>query len=160
MVDSDQGKPGSGLEVVASELDESTHAELRVLYQDSTISVRFARERQWKLVGAALLLDAAIVAIPHLVDISELAAKLLVLTGFLISASAIYLLIIYQVWQNAELRRMRRISNRFSNVFAQLGGAGAAREGKLNGYIVLFFLIAALVLGNALAVLLLSRFYL
>ena len=149
----------SGGDIGASELDELTHAELLMLYQDSTVSVRFARERQWKLVGAALLLDTAVVAIPQLVDVSTFAAKLLVLASFLIGASVIYILIVYQVWQNAELRRMQTIGSRFSSVFAELGGRNAAREGKLHGYILLFFMIAAIGLGNALAVLLLSRFY-
>ena len=154
----DREESGGGIS--ASELDERTHAELLMLYRDSTVSVRFARERQWKLVGAALLLFAAVVAIPEMVDISTLAARALVLASFLISASGIYVLIVYQVWQNAELRRMQTIGGRFSNVFAELGGRKAAREGKLHGYIILFFMIAAIMLGNALAVLLLSRFYL
>ncbi len=153
-------REGSGGGISASELDELTHAELLMLYRDSTVSVRFARERQWKLVGAALLLFAAIVAIPELVEVSTFAAKGLVLAGILIGASAIYVLVVYQVWQNAELRRMETIGSRFSNIFAELGGRNAAREGKLHGYIILFFMIAAIGLGNALAVLLLSRFYL
>ena len=154
----DREESGSGIS--ASELDELTHAELLMLYRDSAVSVRFARERQWKLVGAALLLDTAVVAIPQLVDVSTFAAKLLVLISFLIGASIIYILIVYQVWQNAELRRMQTIGGRFSNVFAQFGGANAAGERKLHGYIILFFMIAGIALGNALAVLLLSRFYL
>ncbi len=153
----DREESGGG--IGASELDERTHAELLVLYRDSTDSVRFARERQWKLAAAALPLFAAVVAIPELVVISTFAAQGLVLAAFLISASAIYVLIVYQVWQNAELRRMQTIGARFSNIFAQLGGRNAAREGKLHGYIILFFMIAAIALGNALAVLLLSRFY-
>ena len=153
-------REGSSSDISASELDELTHAELLMLYQDSAVSVRFARERQWKLVGAALFLFAAIVAVPELVDISPFGAKGLVLAGFLIGASAIYVLVVYQVWQNAELRRMQTIGGRFSNIFAQLGGHNAAREGKLHGYIILFFMIAAIGLGNTLVVLLLSRFYL
>jgi len=98
--------------------------------------------------------------VPELVDISTFATKGLVLASFLIGAGAMYLLIVYQVWQNTELRRMQEIGARFSNVFTQLGGTDAAREGRLHGYIVLFFMIALIVLGNALAVLLMSRHYL
>lgn len=156
MADEDQA--GSG--VTPSELDESTHAELCVLYQDSGMSVRSARERQWKLVGGALLLFAVTVAVPEVVAISAWAAKALVLASFLISAGAIYLLIVYQVWQNTELRRMQEIATRFSNIFSELGGRSAAREGRLHGYIVLFFMIALIALGNALAVLLMARYYL
>ncbi len=158
MADENQDESGPG--ITPSELDESTHAELRVLYQDSGNSVRFARERQWKLVAGALLSFAATVAVPELVDISTFAAKGLVLASFLIGAGAIYLLIVYQVWQNTELGRMEEIGARFSNVFAELGGREAAREGRLHSYIVLFFMIGLIGLGNALAVLLMSRHYL
>jgi hypothetical protein len=158
MADENQGEAGPG--ITPSELDESTHAELRILYQDSGNSVRFARERQWKLVAGALLSFAATVAVPELVEVSTFAAKGLVLASFLIGAGAIYLLVVYQVWQNTELRRMQEIGDRFSNIFTQLGGAEAAREGRLHGYIVLFFMIALIALGNALAVLLMARHYL
>ncbi len=158
MADENQDESGPG--VSPSELDESTHAVLRVLYQESGLSVRFARERQWKLVGGTLLAFAATVAVPELVEISTFAAKGLVLASFLIGAGAMYLLIVYQVWQNTELRRMQEIGARFSNIFVQLGGADAAREGRLHSYIVLFFMIVLIALGNALAVLLMSRHYL
>ncbi len=158
MSDEEQGEAPPG--VTASNLDEKTHAELRILYQDSGMSVRFARERQWKLVAGALLSFAATVAVPELVEVSTFAAKGLVLASFLLGAGAIYLLIVYQVWQNTELRRMQEIGARFSNIFAQLGGAAAAREGRLHSYIVLFFMIALIALGNALAVLLMARHYL
>ncbi len=157
MADESEGESGSG--ITPSELDERTHAELQVLYQDSGHSVRFARERQWKLTGAALLLYSVTVAVPELVDISIFAARGLVLASFLIGAGAIYLLIVHQVWQNTELHRMQEISARFSNIFAELGGAVAARESRLHSYIVLFFMIALIALGNALAVLLMARFY-
>jgi hypothetical protein len=158
MADENQGE--SGPEIKPSDLDESTHAELRVLYQDCGMSIRFARERQWKLVGGTLLLFAATVAVPELVDVSTFAAKGLALASFLIDAGAIYLLIVYQVWQNTELNRMQEISTRFSNIFAELGGAEAAREGRLHSYIVLFFMVVLIVIGNALAVLLMTRHYL
>ena len=158
MADEDQAEPVPG--ITPSQLDEKTHSELRILYQDSGMSVRFARERQWKLVGGALLMFAIVVAVPELVHISIFAARGLVLASFLLGAGAIYLLIVYQVWQSSELRRMQDIGARFSNVFAQLGGRDAASEGRLHSYIVLFFMIALIALGNALAVLLMARHYL
>ncbi len=158
MADEDQAEAAPG--VTASELDEKTHAEMRMLYGDSGMSIRFARERQWKLVGGTLLLFTATVAVPELVDISTFAAKGLVLASFLIGAGAIYLLFVYQVWQNTESRRMQNLGAHFSNVFVQVGGINAAREGRLHSYIVLFFMIAQIMLGNALVVLLMARFYL
>jgi hypothetical protein len=55
---------------------------------------------------------------------------------------------------------MQDIGARFSNVFAQLGGNTAASEGKLHSYIVLFFMVVLIALGNALAVVLMARHYL
>ncbi len=156
MSDEDQAGPG----ITPSELDEKTHAEMCILYQDSGASVRSAKERQWKLVGGALLLFAVTVAVPEVTDISTWAAKGLVLASFLISAGTIYLLFVYQVWQNSESRRMQEIAERFSNIFSELGGISAAREGRLHGYIVLFFMIGLIALGNTLSVLLMARYYL
>jgi hypothetical protein len=149
-----------GAEVTPSSLDEATHAELRVLYEDSSKAVRFAKERQWKLVGATLLLFAGIMTITEFLKMDEMMAKGLVLGSFVIGASAIYILIIYQLWQHTELNRLRSIGIRFSNVFAQIRGARPEREAKIHGFIILFMMIFGILLGNGAAAFFLSRLYL
>lgn len=149
-----------GPEIRPSELDDKTHTELCGLYQDAAAALRFAKERQWKLLGGALLVFVAIMALPELLAVDPVMAQALVFLSFLVSAAAIYILVIYQVWQNSELGRLRAISTRFSSLFAELGGPRARRESKVHGYIILFFMIAGVIAANGVTALFLSRLYL
>ena len=146
-------------ELKPSELDENTHAEMRILYSDSSQALLFAKERQWKLVGAVLLIFVAIMVIAHVLLIEANMAKGLVLASFLVSAAAIYMLIVYQVWQGTESGRQEAIAATFSNKFARIQGGQGRREGRVHGYIVLTFLIFGILLGNAATVFFLIRFY-
>lgn len=155
MAINDDGDRKIGGDDGTSSLDEKTHAELLMLYRDSAAAARFAKERQWKLLGATLLLFAAIMALPELLSLTLLAGKSLMLISFLISASVIYVLIIYQFWQSTEFGRMQEIAERFSSVFAQIAGPQATREAKFHGYLILFFMMIAVILGNGLTALML-----
>ena len=147
-------------ELKPSELDENTHAEMRILYSDSTIAVRFAKERQWKLTGAVLLVFAGMMIAAQIQVIEANMAKGLVLASFLVSAASIYMLIIYQVWQGNETTRQVAISAQFSSLFKDILGPQAVREGHVHGIIILTFMIFGIILGNAATVFFLSRFYL
>jgi len=147
-------------ELKPSELDENTHAEMRVLYSESSNTVRFAKERQWKLAGAVLLIFAAIMIVAQILVIEANMAKGLVLASFLVSAASIYMLVIYQIWQGTEFARQEAISTQFSSLFKGILGPQAKREGGVHGYIILTFIICGIILGNAATVFFLSRFYL
>jgi len=152
-VDDDRSQSGG------EDLDEAAHAELCMLYADASQAMRFAKERQWRLTGGTLLVFAAMMVLPKILTLSALVGKALVLSSFLVSASAIYILIIYQVWQSAELRRMQSISARFSTVFLGIGGNRGRRDAGLHGYIIAFFMIGAILLANAVTVLVLLPLY-
>ncbi len=147
-------------ELKPSELDENTHAEMRILYGDSTTAVRFAKERQWKLTGAVLLVFAGMMIAAQVQVIEANMAKGLVLASFLVSAASIYMLIIYQVWQGNEATRQGAISAQFSSLFKDILGPQAVREGRVHGIIILTFMVFGIILGNAATVYFLSRFYL
>ncbi len=159
MADDTEGS-GEAEELKPSELDENTHAEMRVLYSESSNTVRFAKERQWKLAGAVLLIFAAIMIVAQIVVIEANMAKGLVLGSFLVSAASIYMLIIYQIWQGTEFARQEAISNQFSSLFKSIIGPQATRDGGIHGYIILTFMIGGIILGNAATVFFLARFYL
>ena len=146
-------------ELKPSELDENTHGEMRELYGETAHSLRFARERQWKLVGAVLLVFVAMMAVAQALVIDALMAKGLALASFLVSAAAIYMLAIYQVWQNAEAGRLEAIGAHFSSLFRDIVGSQARRDSRVHGYIILAFMICGIILGNAATVLFLARFY-
>ena len=159
MSDTGDDEVAGGANVVPSELDEITHAELRMLYEDSSNSLRFARERQWKLVGGVLLLFAIIIALPEIFSLTSFAGRGLAMASILISASSIYMLIIYQVSQNADLKRQRTISEQFSNIFAELGGERVKREAKSHGLIIQLLMILAIVVSNAVVLAVLAPLY-
>ena len=144
-------------ELKPSELDENTHAEMLVLYGDSSNTVRFAKERQWKLVGAVLLIFASMMFVAQVLIIDANLAKGLALASFLVSAAAIYMLVVYQIWQGTQFTRQKEISAQFSSLFKNILGQ---REGRTHGYIILAFMIGGIILGNAAAVIFLARFYL
>jgi hypothetical protein len=45
---------GEAIAVVASDLDEKTHAEMLMMYTECANSVRFAKSQQWTTTGGAL----------------------------------------------------------------------------------------------------------
>jgi len=143
----------------AEDLDEAAHAELCMLYADASQTMRFAKERQWRLTGGTLLIFVGMMLLPEILTLSALVGKALVLSTFLVSASAIYILIIYQVWQSAELRRMQAIGARFSTAFLGIGGDRVRRDAALHGYIIVFFMIAGILLSNGVTVLVLLPLY-
>jgi len=147
-------------ELKPSELDENTHAEMRILYGDSAQAQRFAKERQWKLTGAVLLIFAGMMIAAQILVIEANMAKGLVLASFLVSAAAIYMLIVYQIWQGTEAACQQAINSQFSSLFQKIAGAQARREGRTHGYIILTFMIFGIILGNAATVFFLARFYL
>ena len=159
MSDAGDDELAGGANIVPSELDENTHAELRMLYEDSSNSLRFARERQWKLVGGVLLLFAIIIALPEIFSLTSYAGRGLVLASILVSAASIYMLIIFQVSQNADLARQRTISEQFSNIFAELGGERVKSEAKSHGSIIQLLMILAIVVSNAVVVVVLAPLY-
>jgi dolichol kinase len=146
-------------ELKPSELDENTHAEMRELYGEVARGMRFAKERQWKLVGAVLLVFVAMMVIAQALVLDALMAKGLALASFLVSAAAIYMLVIYQIWQNTEGGRLEAIGSQFSNLFREIVGLQNRRDSRLHGYIILTFMIFAILLGNAATVFFLARFY-
>jgi hypothetical protein len=158
--DADEDGSEQAEELKPSELDENTHAEMRILYGDSSHALLFAKERQWKLVGAVLLIFVAMMVIAQALVIDANMAKGLVLASFLVSAAAIYMLIVYQVWQTTEAGRQEAIGATFSSMFTRIQGPQVRREGRIHGYIILVFMICGILLGNAATAFFLSRFYL
>ncbi len=159
MAASDEDGLSANAGIVPSDLDDKTHAEMLLLYQDSAHSLRHARDRQWKFVGGVLLLFVIIMALPEIYSITAFAARVLVLVSILISAATIYILIIYQVSLGADLGRLQTIGDQFSSIFVNLGGRRARRDAKSHGYIILFLMIIAVMLGNAVMVVVLAHLY-
>jgi hypothetical protein len=142
-----------------SELDELTHAEMCMLYKESADSIRFAKAHQWKSLGATLLVFAGLIALSQLAPRHVTLINLIIAISFACSAAVIYMLALYQVWQNTEREKLRDISSHFSSFSQFTRAIKSSREANVHRYTLLFFMICAIVLANVLVVMMVSPLY-
>src|SRR5512139_3771079 len=97
-----------------SSLEESTHAELLMMYNECALSIRFAKHQQWQSMGGILALFVLLAVYASYVGDSVWALKSTIAFSLLASIGGIYALMIYQFWQNTEREKLAYISARFS----------------------------------------------
>ena len=144
--------------VQPSRLDDKTHAEFCLLYRESADSIRFAKAQQWKSLGAVLLLFGGLMVLAWANPEGELYVKCLVIISFLLGAGAIYALVIFQVWQNSEREKIAAMAEHFSGLSQSIRGLRSNREANFFRYILLAFMIASILLGNAVVLFELSKY--
>jgi hypothetical protein len=142
-----------------SGLDELTHAEMCMLYRESADSIRFAKAHQWKSLGATLLVFAGMIALARLAPGNAGLTNLIIAVSFLSSSAVIYMLVLYQVWQNTEREKLRDIAGHFSGFSQYTRSIKSSREANVHRYTLLAFMIVAILLGNLLLVLTVSPLY-
>ncbi len=142
-----------------SELDDLTHAEMCMLYRESADSVRFAKAYQWKSLGATLLVFGGLVALAKLVPNNAAIVNLIIAVSFLCSSAVIYMLVLYQVWQNTEREKLRDIAGHFSSYTQFNRAIKSTREANVHRYTLLVFMVFAILLGNMLMVMVVSPLY-
>ncbi len=149
---------GQPTAVVASELDERTHAEMLMMYHECADSVRFAKSQQWHTTGGALLIFVVLGIIGTFGPRYGFFIKANIIVGLVVSGGSIYSLAIYQFWQQAERGKLAMISSRLSNILREVRGYTPPREANVHRYILLFFMIATIGLGNWLLILYLAPY--
>lgn len=142
-----------------SELDELTHAEMCMLYRESADSIRFAKAHQWKSLGATLLVFAAMIALARSIPGNATLTNLLIAISFLSSSAVIYMLVLYQVWQNTEREKLRDIAGHFSSFSQFTRAIKSSREANVHRYTLLVFMIFAVLLANVVLVMAVSPLY-
>jgi len=142
-----------------SELDDLTHAEMCMLYRESADSVRFAKAYQWKSLGATLLVFGGLIALTKLVPNNAAIVNLIIAVSFLCSSAVIYMLVLYQVWQNTEREKLRDIAGHFSSYSQFTRAIKSTREANVHRYTLLVFMVFAVLLGNMLMVMVVSPLY-
>jgi len=131
-----------------STYDELTHAEMRLLYEESTRSMRFAKYLQWWTVGSTLLVYGAFLAVAKFVAAdygygNKLTALIIILTIAVIAT-----LIIYQFWQHTELVKIERIAKGFSTAFRHTRSIKSKLEANIHRYLLLAFMILTVISGS------------
>ncbi len=131
-----------------SSYDELTHAEMCLLYGESTRTIRFAKYLQWWTLGSTLVVDFSFLAIAKFVSAdSEYANKLTALI-IVLTTAVIGTLIIYQFWQYNELLKIEKISKGFSTAFRSVRVIKSKLEANIHRYLLLLFMIMTVIMGS------------
>ncbi|WP_420345179.1 hypothetical protein [Pelagibius sp.] len=146
-------------ENVPSELDDLTHAEMRMLYAESVEVIRFAKTQQWKSLGAILVVFVALIGLSQFAAQKPLLSNLIIALSFLCSGGVIYSMALYQAWQNTERRKLREIGAHLSSYAKAIRAVKSSREANVHRYTLLVFMIASVLMGNAMLVLFVSPLY-
>ena len=149
---------GEALAVVASDLDEKTHAEMLMMYRECADSVRFAKSQQWTTTGGALAIFAMLGVLGELGPHYGFMTQAIIIISMIVSGGSIYSLAIFQFWQQAERGKLNMISERFSNVLRDVRAYLPPREANVHRYILLFFMLAVILTSNWLLILYLKPY--
>jgi len=98
-----------------SELDDLTHAEYRLLYEEGARNVLFAKRQQWRVLEYFTLLTLALIGIgivmPFAPDMARFISGFLVFVG----VALIAVLLMLQTWQGREHAKMAYLAGDLSN---------------------------------------------
>jgi len=136
-----------------SSLEESTHAEMLMMYNECALSIRFAKSQQWKSMGGVLILFVVLCIYAGFASDSVWALRSALALSLLSSIGGIYALVIYQFWQGTEREKLVFITNRLSTTFQTVRAFSNPREADFQRYTLLFFMIFCIVAGNWLLIL-------
>ncbi len=144
-------------EIIPSELDEMTHREVSLIYDDATRTVLFAKGIQWKAVASSLIMFLVVIALVKYVSHAETYVKMLKISVIVTSMAAIFLLVLFQFWQHTELSKIKSIEKLFSSVFRDIRNKKSVLEATIHRYVILFFMVGAILLGGYITVISLER---
>jgi len=130
-----------------SDLDESTHAELLLMYERASESILFAKNIQWRSVGSSLLVFGAIIAIAFFGSSDEFLVNLLGVLTIVLAIGVIFVLIMYQFWQFNEIARIVELEKYFSTLYLKIRDIKSRREGNIHRYTLLLFMCVVVTLG-------------
>jgi hypothetical protein len=127
--------------LVASELDERTHAEMLMLYHEAMETSRYGKSQQWRSTAIGVFTIVALGLLATHVTKDALLFRIAQFLAVLIGMSAVYLIMFYQFWQNTEREKLRLITAKLSNLARTVRGVSSGREASLRRFVVLGFMI-------------------
>jgi hypothetical protein len=144
-------------EVVPSELDEITHAEMRMLYAESTETLRFVKNLQWRTVGSTLIADGGLIFVAGWVKAGpDLTNKMMAIT-ILLTTAVMFTLVIYQFWMHNEMAKIKSMNAHFSNLYVKTRAVKSRLEGNIHRYTLLVFMCSTVALGAVVVNMALNR---
>jgi hypothetical protein len=127
--------------LVASELDERTHAEMLMLYHEAMETSRYGKAQQWRSMAIGMFAIVALGVLGAQVRKDDMLFRVSEFLSVLVGLCAIYLIVFYQFWQNTEREKLHRITRRFSNLARSVRAVSSGREASLRRFVVLGFMV-------------------
>ncbi len=134
--------------LVASELDERTHAEMLMLYHEAVKTSRFGKRQQWRSMAIGVVSIFGLGVLGAHVSEDAFLFRLAQFLAVLVGLAAIYLIVFYQFWQNTERDKLIKIMSRLSNLSRSIRGMSSGREASFRRIVTLGFMILV-ILGAA-----------
>ena len=131
-----------------SDLDALTHEELRLMHQEATTNLLFAKNIQWRSVGSTLFVFIGFIAITQFTAAADSSKHLLPALIIVLTCGVIFVLLMYQFWQFNEVSRIRQIEKNFSSLYNKINGLKSHREANTHRYTLLIFMVAVVILGG------------
>jgi hypothetical protein len=158
--DDDTESNGNDQELVATEVDELTHAELLCLYRDAEENIRFSKSIQWRILGGTLVMFVIFGLLgPNFSKFGSF-VKILTLLTTLVGAASICILVIMQTWQGTEREKVDFILSKLSNFARSVYNKKYRITANIERYILLGFMTMAIMIGGFLALSRLQRWFL
>jgi hypothetical protein len=131
-------------ELIASEVDELTHAELLCLYRNTEENIRFSKLIQWRTMGGTLAVFVCVVLLArHYSKDGDMTRVLTILT-FVVGATSIYMLAIFQSWQGIEREKIQLILSKLSNFARDVYDTKSALAANIERFILLGIMCTAI----------------
>ena len=146
-------------ELIASEADELTHAELLCLYHDSEENIRFSKLIQWRTTSGTFAIFLIFALFSHYYIKSENLTKILAFMTYMVGGISIYMLVIFQLWQGTEREKIQIIISRLSNLAQEVYNTKSKQLANLERYILLCFMCCAILTGGFLTLSQLMRWF-
>jgi hypothetical protein len=138
--------------LVASELDERTHAEMLMLYHEAVKTSRFGKVQQWRAMAIGVFAIFGLGVLGAHVSEDAFLFRLVQFLSVIVGLAALYLIVFYQFWQNTEREKLVRIMARLSNLSRSIRGMSSGREASLRRFVVLGFMLLVIVGAVALTI--------
>ncbi|WP_085899675.1 hypothetical protein [Kiloniella majae] len=135
-------------EHIESSLDDLSHAEFLMIYQEAGENLLFAKRQQWQSIA---YLSLAYVAIYFLAKANAYDAKFLnylIACSLVLTVFAIATEIFLQFWQINEKRIIREVSKHLSTSTQRVRALKSRGESNAHRYTMLFMLMAYILMAQ------------
>ena len=146
-------------ELLASEVDELTHAELLCLYKDSEENIRFSKLLQWRTTSGTLAIYIVIALMASSYAEASVMTKILIILSFLIASITMSMLAIFQSWQGIEREKIRFVVSKLSSLARKIYNRKPRRMANIERYSLYCFMCCAILTGGFLALAKLMRWF-